>query len=336
MAITNRYKGFTEETLGNQQNRLTKHPDFGTNLNRDVTALSSPDATITNSYSSGDTNRFGASTQYSANELRVVQGMVTESIYANGITVRYMPRKSEYTDKVWNESPSSVFDRGLQMDMYLESTAGFEGEGDIMTQYGIEFQEEVILRLSIPRFEELYGKYQDSEPTGEYIRKRPLEGDLIVIPFGISAENKNQYIPKFFEILRVTTYQDGAFFQMGDNYQYKIRARLFELSYENINYDPALTQSNQVGDSEISMDSFIGRINDPEHMVDSDCIVNITRVGDIVDPFASNHEIEVNSQERTLYNANGEALQEKAKVMTKDYTAKAFGYGSVINNLDDI
>ncbi len=146
MAIVNRYKGF-ESTSFDAAERL-HDSDFGESRTRDFDAINKQNqGSITNSYSSYN-NRFGASTNYNMNELRMVQNMVSESINHNGITVRYMPRKSDYTDEVWNETPSSQFDRGLQIDMYLESTSGFEGEGDIMTQYGIEFREDALREIA--------------------------------------------------------------------------------------------------------------------------------------------------------------------------------------------
>ena len=346
MAITNNYKGFAPVTPTELASK-DADPDFGGNLNRSVQELNKNyaiDATITNSYTEGFVNQFGASSQYSTNEQRFVQSMIQESININGITVRYMPRNGLYTDSVWNERPESTFDRGLQLPMLLVSTAGFEGEGDVMTQYGLEFREEVILSLAIPKFEDLYRLYEsdlDIEKKALYNRTRPLEGDLIVIPFGRTANNTNQYTPKFFEITRVTTYQDGAFFQMGDNYQYKIRARLFELSGEDLNFAPTVTKTDLDGKTKILADSDTGKIAEAKQLydtIDSDTgRHDIAKDSDTIsDIYADNHELEKYSQEHVVYDNKGEALKEKPRTITKDYTAKAFGYPSVISNLDDI
>ena len=252
MAIVNNYAGFTLATQSDLQAKNTDS-DFGENLNRSIQKINQDyaiSAGISNTYIDGYINQFGSTSKFSTNEQRFVQSMIRESININGITVRYMPRKSEYTDNVWNERPESVFDKGLQMDMMLVAAAGFEGEGDVMTQFGIEFREEVILSMAIPRFDQLYGAYEnnlDSDSIGQYHRIRPLEGDLIIIPFGRSAQNKNQYVPKIFEITRVTTYHDGAFFQFSDNFQYKIKARLFELSGEDLLFNPTVVKYERDG-----------------------------------------------------------------------------------------
>lgn len=335
MAITNNFSGFNLYSTDTNLKR-DRDSDFGTNLNRSISALNSTYSTagITNSYSEGYSNQFGASSHYSGNEQRMLQSMIKESINVNGITVRYMPRKSDYTDELLNEQPESVFERGLQMDMLLVSATGFEGEGDVMLQYGIEFREEVLLSVAIPRFEELYRGYSGVP------RLRPLEGDLIVIPFGRTSDNNNQYIPKIFEITRVTTYHDGAFFQMGDNYQYKIRARLFELSGEDLEFNPKVTRTT-LQDSEIVVsgdsDSKIYRATNDELVYDVNGEINITKDSELhLDSWADNNAIEKESQEQAVYNSSGVSLKDPKKVITTDYTARAFGYGGVINNLDDI
>jgi len=346
MAIKNNYTGFVLATQSDLQAK-DADPNFGENLNRSIQKINQDyaiSAGIQNTYADGFINQFGASSQFSTNEQRMVQNMIRESININGITVRYMPRNSLYTDEVWNERPESTFDRGLQMDMILVATAGFEGEGDVMTQYGIEFREEVILSMAIPRFDELYTRYEsDLIPTDFelYNRKRPLEGDLIVIPFGRSAANRNQYVPKVFEITRVTTYHDGAFFQLGDNYQYKIKARLFELSGEDLNFNPTVVEYNPDGTQKTLIDSDTGRIaraKDLRDVLDSETgRVDIAKDSDaITDSWGDNHDIEKASQTREVYDNKGEKLKEKPKVIVSDYTAKAFGYPSVISNLDDI
>jgi len=254
-SITNSYSGLSLTTTGTTTDNDSEFAEPATRSLNEINDQN--EAGITNDFS-GDTNSSVATG--SNNEQELAQSLVQESINVNGMTVRYMPRYSPYTDGVWNEQPVSTFYEGYNIDMILESTAGFEGEGDVMTQYGIEFKEEVVLSLAIPRFGELHNAYRrkledtDSEIFNNVARNRPLEGDLIAIPFGRNAPDVNQYTPKIFEILRVTTYHDGAFFQLGDNYQYKIRARLFELSGENLRYVPTATsQDIYTGEEKITL-----------------------------------------------------------------------------------
>ena len=346
MAIKNNYTGFTLASESDLQAK-DQDPDFGTNLNRSIQRLNtdySIGSAIQNTYAANQVNEFGASTNFSTNEQRLIQSLIRESINVNGITVRYMPRSSDFTDEVWNERPESKFDRGTQMDMILVASAGFEGEGDVMTQFGMEFREEVILSVAIPRFDELYQTYEsdlDTEKKVQYARTRPLEGDLIVIPFGRTANNKNQYVPKVFEITRVTTYHDGAFFQLGDNFQYKIKAKLFELSGEDLLFNPTVVEYYPDGREKTIIDSDngqIARVKDLYDLLDSDKrVIDIAKDSEAIsDSWGDNHEIEKRSQEYAIYDNKGEQLKEKARVIQDDYTARAFGLPNVISNLDDI
>ena len=350
MAIVNNYSGFTLAST-TVLNDADNDSDFGVNLNRSIQKVNSDyaiQAGITNTYIDGYINQFGASSRFTTNEQRLVQNLIRESINVNGITIRYMPRSSPYTDEVWNERPESRFHRGLQMDVHLVAAAGFEGEGDVMTTYGIEFREEVILSVAIPRFEELYNNFDsdlkssgDSDDATTFKRTRPLEGDLVVIPFGRSAQNKEQYVPKVFEILRVTTYHDGAFFQIGDNYQYKLRCRLFELSGEDLEFNPRVVEYNKDGTQKNLIDSDTGPIARAKtglELTDSET-KNLNIADDSDDHFdtwADNKALEERSQKETRYDSRGEPLKDKGNIVTKDYTAEAFGYAGIINSLDDI
>lgn len=350
MAIKNNYSGFTLAST-TDYNNADNDSDFGVNLNRSIKKVNDDyaiSAGIRNTYIDGYINQFGASARFSTNEQRLIQNMIRESINVNGITVRYMPRSSPYTDNVFNERPESRFHRGLQMDMLLVAAAGFEGEGDVMTTYGIEFREEVILSVAINNFENLYNAFDsDLRTEGNTVdadafkRTRPLEGDLVVIPFGRSAQNREQYVPKVFEILRVTTYHDGAFYQIGDNYQYKLRCRLFELSGEDLEFNPTVVEYNKDGTQANLIDSDTGPIARAQAglaLTDSDT-KNLNIADDSDDHFdtwAENVAIEERSQLETKYDNDGKPLKDKGRVVSKDYTAEAFGYAGIINDIDEI
>jgi hypothetical protein len=349
MAIVNNFIGFKVATQPDY-NAADNDSDFGENLNRSIKQINQSynyTSAIKNTYVDGFINQFGASSAFSTNEQRLVQNMVRESININGITVRYMPRWSPYTDRVWNERPESRFHRGLPMDMMLVAAAGFEGEGDVMTQYGMEFREEVILTIAIPRFEELYSVFTkrlndqyDSEDAKKFERTRPLEGDLIAVAFGRSAQNKNQYAPKIFEILRVTTYHDGAFFQLGNNYQYKIRARLFELSGEDLEFNPTVVQYNPDGSQLTIIDSETGpiaRSKDPLFFLDSDTrTINTSKDSEMhFDSWSSNRAIEERAKQQEVFDNYGTKV-ENVPVIVQDYGAQAFGVPGIIDDLDNI
>ena len=358
MAITNNYSGFTIASSGFDGDS-DNDSEFGENLNRSIQKVNRDyalSAGIRNTYIDGYINQFGNSARFSTNEQRLVQNLIRESINVNGITVRYMPRASDYSDDIWNERPESVFDQGFQCDMLLAAAAGFEGEGDVMTQYGIEFREEVIMNVAINNFENIDSDYRstlkqrytdsdlfassaDSDSykslLSKYARSRPLEGDLIVIPFGRSAQNKKQYIPKVFEILRVTTFHDGAFYQLGDNYQYKLHCKLFELSGEDLQFNPTAVSYDNVGNELTSTDEIVTKAKDGIQFTDSETkAIDITDSDIIFDSWADNTVIEQRAEEQEVTNYQGNVV-ERPKNLTDDYTARAHKVPG-IRNLDDI
>ena len=102
MAIKNNYSGFTLAST-TDYNNADNDSDFGVNLNRSIKKVNDDYAIaagVRNTYIDGYINQFGASARFSTNEQRLIQNMIRESININGITVRYMPRSSPYTDNV--------------------------------------------------------------------------------------------------------------------------------------------------------------------------------------------------------------------------------------------
>jgi hypothetical protein len=180
----------------------------------------------------------------------------------------------------------------------------------------------------------------DSEDVPKFERIRPLEGDLITVAFGRSAQNRGQYAPKMFEILRVTTYHDGAFFQLGNNYQYKIRARLFELSGEDLEFNPTVVQYNLDGSQKTLVDSETGpiaRSKDPIFFLDSETrTINTNKDSDMhFDSWSSNRELEERAKQQEVFDIYGTKV-EAVPVIVQDYGAQAFGVPGIIDDLDNI
>ncbi|MCG7944886.1 MAG: hypothetical protein N0C84_00920 [Candidatus Thiodiazotropha taylori] len=286
----------------------------------------SPTYSVTNSYIQNSVE------QYSTGINEVANDLITETINLNGISVRYLPRGSNYRDEVWMEEAESFFHKGFMVDMMLISADGFEGEGHTMTQYGLEYKEEIELTVSMDRFRALDSDYEVTLTDSErvmFTRPEPLEGDLIIIPFGRGANNRDNYIPKVFQINYINTYQDGVFFQLGDLYQHRIRATLYELSAESINFYPVISRLDTV-----IHDSEAGLIVDGNTAsADSDIA---STLGEISDKYAKNYELEKRSQKQELFNSQGKKVGD-AKVLVDDYTSKAFGLNSdILSDLDDI
>lgn len=342
MAITNRYS-LTDYSVDVSRDNDS---DFGENKTfsmRDANDIGT--SSISNSYVQYHNNQFGASTRFSTNTQRVVQGMVTEAINHNGITVRYMPRLGKYDKTVFNETPEIVYHRGMQIDVLLEGAMGFDGLGTQLTNIGLQFNQEVTLKMSISRYDDLYNEFLETltdSDNAKYIRPRPLEGDIVVIPFGRSAHNKNQYFPKFFEITECTTYMDASLFQLGDNFQFDIRARLFDFSAEDVDFIPVVQEyglgspieNNLITNTTVQEILTRGTTayTDSE-MFDSEGY-NVFSDSDQWDTYADNQLLETRAQVNPKWD-KGKIVAEQ-DVFLDDLTAIAFGVPGTLNNLDDI
>ena len=109
-----------------------------------------------------------------AGEQNVTEDITIETIKTMGRDVVYMPRDSVNTDDLLGEDLSKRFDDGYSIEMYIETVDGFEGEGDIASQYGLQIKDRADFIVSRRRFDEEIGMVENLT--------RPREGDLIFFP----------------------------------------------------------------------------------------------------------------------------------------------------------
>lgn len=148
-------------------------------------------------------------------EQNLVEDITIEVIKATGINCVYVPREYFSIDRVFGEDPGTKFKDSYTIEMYLQSYKGFEGT-DVISQFGLEIRDKVLLVLSRKRFKE--------EVTDKNANiKRPREGDLIYFPLSKSL----------FEINFVE--HENPLYPLGKLYSYAITAELFTYSYEKMN-----------------------------------------------------------------------------------------------------
>lgn len=161
------------------------------------------------------TNRYFS--QKVTSEQRLYEDIVIESLKMYGQDVYYIPREIVNEDTILNEDPASRYGTAYKVEMYIENTEGFEGEGDLFTKFGVEIRDEATFIISRKRFIHTAGQY-DNDIAGE----RPREGDLIYLPLSKSL----------FEINHVENEQ--PFYQISSIPTFKCRAALFEYSGEDL------------------------------------------------------------------------------------------------------
>ena len=159
-------------------------------------------------------------------EQNVVEDLTIEIIKSMGKDMVYIPRTLVNEDKLFGEDLISKFDDGYQLEMYIQSVDGFEGEGDILSKFGLEIRDRVELLVSKKRFEQTVGDYESIT--------RPKEGDLIFFPL-----SKTLFEINFVE-------HENPFYQLGKLYTYKLSCEVFTYSQEEI--DTGYTDIDTVED----------------------------------------------------------------------------------------
>ena len=140
----------------------------------------------------------------------------------------------------------------------LQSYKGFEGT-DIISQFGLEIKDRVMLILSRKRF-----KQEVTDKNSSIIR--PREGDLIYFPLAKSL----------FEINFVE--HENPFYPLGRLYSYAITAELFTYSYEKINTRNSAIDSvyqttlGTAGNTSIPLNNILGTTAGINDVLESEAI----------------------------------------------------------------
>jgi hypothetical protein len=159
-------------------------------------------------------NNFGSS-----DEQGLVEDLVIESIKIYGHDVYYLPRTEVNFDQIFGEDTVNQFKRAYNIEMYIRNVEGFEGEGDLMSRFGLEIRDQVTFTVAQRVFSNELGDYE--------AQVRPLEGDLIYFPL-----NNKIFEVKFVE-------HEAIFYQMGKLQTYDLKCELFEYSSERFDTDVA-------------------------------------------------------------------------------------------------
>ena len=150
-------------------------------------------------------------------EQNLYEDIVIEALKTYGQDVFYLPRDIVNEDTILGDDPVSSFNSSYILEMYIENTEGFDGEGDLFTRFGVEIRDEATFVVSRRRWSDTVARY-DNEITVE----RPAEGDLIYLPMS----------NKFFQISHVE--HEQPFYQLSNLPVFKLRCQLFEYTGEDM------------------------------------------------------------------------------------------------------
>ena len=246
-----------------------------------------------------------------AREQDLVEDLTIESIKIYGHDVKYVPRTIVSRDNLYSEDSLSTFNNAADVEMYIKNVEGFEGEGDLLSRFGLQIRDEITFTLARKRFDQIRSEKLMTEvgynfvmedantaaPSRQFLSgnhetesivleqgtgdgysitsNRPNEGDLIYFPM----------VDKTFEIKQVE--HETLFYQTGRLQTYDLRCELFEYSSEAIN-------------------------------------TGITEIDEIEDKFSLNildNEILLDGEEGKLLTEDGGSLMQEYMLETKDTQA---------------
>ena len=149
-------------------------------------------------------------------EQNLYEDITIEALQMYGQDVYYLPREVVNKDKIFLDDVPSRFGNAYKIEMYIENTEAFDGEGDLFTKFGVELRDQATFVVARKRWTKLIG---DRLASANF---RPREGDLIFLPLSKSI----------FEIRKVET--ETPFFQVSQLPTFRMTCELFEYNDEDL------------------------------------------------------------------------------------------------------
>lgn len=150
-------------------------------------------------------------------EQRLYEDIIIESLKMYGQDVYYLPREIVNLDPIFADDVPSKFNSAYKIEMYIENAEGFDGEGDLMTKFGVELRDQATFIVARKRWSDTVRKY-----ANEINSVRPREGDLIYLTLSNTL----------FEIMHVE--HEQPFYQLSNLPTYKLRCEKFEYNDEKL------------------------------------------------------------------------------------------------------
>ena len=205
------------------------------------------------------TNKYFNNFAY-AREQDLVEDLTIEAIKIYGHNVKYLPKTISGIDHLFGEDKLLKYETAADVEMYVKNVEGFEGEGEFMSKFGVQLNDQLTLTVARKRFDQIrteklqtevgYNYVQESANTDAPSRQfltgnshtesivletgttgvnnysitseRPQEGDLVFFPL----------VNKIIEIKFVE--HEDIFYQTGRLQSYDLRCELFKYSSEQI------------------------------------------------------------------------------------------------------
>jgi len=213
-------------------------------------------------------------------EKRLYEDITIEALKIYGHDVYYIPRTIVNTDAIFNEDALSKFGSAYQIEMYVENTDGFEGDGDLLSKFGVEVRDAMTLVIATRRWEELVGRFQNP------VEARPQEGDLI-------------YFPLVKGLFQITFVEDESpFYQISNLPTFKLSCELFEYGNEAIDTgveEIDVIETKFATRTKLELGAGTGTFEIGEDVTQTNATSGITVTGEVAT--VGTGQIEISSQE---------------------------------------
>ena len=167
-----------------------------------------------------------------SSEQLLMEDIIIECLKIYGLDTYYLPRHKVNEDAILGEDTLNNFEHAYPLEMYMQNVTGFEGDGDLMSKFGVEIRDTATFIVARRRWDETVARSGNAVLT-----TRPAEGDIIYFPL----------TKAYFEIKFVES--TDPFFQVGKLYVYKLQCELMQYSSERFNTGISDIDSIADGDS---------------------------------------------------------------------------------------
>lgn len=201
------------------------------------------------------------------NEQDLIEDLVVESIRNYAHDCLYLPRTGINNNEMLNEFEIYEFNSALPIEVYVKNSDSFEGEGELLSKFGLEVRNQMTLVISIRSYEQ-FVKPSTNLP-------RPGEGDCM-------------YIPMLGVVYQIKYVNSGAqFYTLGRLMTYELTLELLEYNNEQFNtgvpaiddkYKPFQNQSSNT----YSLEQYDNDADNSAIQEQSDTVLDFTEM----DPFS--------------------------------------------------
>ena len=205
------------------------------------------------------------------NLLQDLSAEVVRNAGVEGVWLR-LTNRDEGIDDHWGQIAQRQYGNSAEIDFYLVTADGFQGENELFSRFGLELKDQIEISIARKTWEELY-----TSNTSGISDPRPFEGDILAVPFNNIQNNMWANADTgswaLFEARFVD--HDQQFYQAGTLIEYRITCDRFDYTNEvfaNTGYAgiDAITQDQDLSSSNTEVANTIADNNIYEQFDDVD------------------------------------------------------------------